>query len=64
MENFHYEFNNSLRDSLDLDLTTPDVLDKGHVVPLDHERFDIGSVFPFEVILFTERAFVHWIFVV
>ena len=49
-----------LRDSLNLDLTAPD----GHVMPLDYERFVIGGVFPFEVILFIERVFVHWIFVV
>ena len=47
---------NFLRDSLK---TTPDVLDNDHAVPLDYERFVIGSVFPFEVIMFLERIFVH-----
>ena len=37
-----------LRDSLNLDLTSPD----SHVMSLDYERFVIGSVFPFEVTLF------------
>ena len=50
-----------LRDFLNLDLTSSYVLDNGHVVPLDYERFVIKSVFPFEVTLFIERVFVHWI---
>ena len=48
--------------SWNLDLTSPDVLDSGMSCPL--RRFVNGSVIPFEVILFTERAFIHWIFVV
>ena len=36
-----------------------------HAMPLDYERPIIGNVFfPSEVILSTERIFVHWIFVV
>ena len=53
-----------LRNSLNLDLTAPDVLDNHHVMPLDYGKFVIGSVFPFEVILFIEIIFVHWIFFV
>ena len=62
MEIYPWLFNNSLRDSLNLDFSAPDALDNGHAIPLDYERFVIVSVFPFEVILFLERIFVHWIF--
>ena len=49
---------------MDLDWTAPGVLDSDMSCPLVDWIFVIGSVIPLEVILFTERAFVHWIFVV
>ena len=42
MEIFPWLYNNSLRDSLNLDLTAPDVLDNDPTVPLDYERFCYG----------------------
>ena len=42
----------------------PQVSDNDTSCPLAYRRFVIGSVFPLEVILFIERVFVHWMFVV
>ena len=56
-------YSSLLRDSFNLDSTAPRSI-RYHVMPLNYERPVIGNVFPFEVILFIERIFVHWIFVV
>ena len=55
---------NSWEISWNLDWTAPGVLDSDMSCPLVDRRFVNGSVILFEVILFTERAFVHRIFVV
>ena len=39
-------------------------LDNGAPCSLAYRRSVIGGVFPLEMILFIERVFVHWIFVV
>ena len=45
-------------------MTVIDELDNNMSFPLGYAEFVIGSVFPFEVIVFLERISVHWIFVV
>ena len=53
-----------LRYFWNLDWTSPGVLDSDISCPPVDRSFDNGSVIFLELILFIERAFFHWIFVV